>query len=341
MRRPSQPATPGVASGEGKAASGEASGTGNHTLSAFPRIQLVTKDAELAERLSVLLQPEKARVMAVPGRDAGFSLPGEPAPIVVLDLRGSANGAEAVRTLRRTRGKATVVAYCSPQAFQAPVYDAGAAATVHGDEQALAACVKGVYRSRIEHSSETLIKEGLREGFIRLRRVVSELRSGVLETTVSLNLLSVLSESIERAVLFVVQEGELIPVGSFGVASSGKHFAALTRNMSLSLREPSAFSECAESDRVRFARYDENTVPPAFRTLVSPPRSGVFAVFPVSGSQRVIAMIYADKGDKDQSMSDLPLLDIALSQLGLALENEFLRRARDAYRRSLQAPTGT
>jgi hypothetical protein len=145
---------------------------------------------------------------------------------------------------------------------------------------------------------------------------------------VGLNLLSVLAESIERAVLFVVQEADLIPVGSFGVATSGKHFAALTRNMALSLREPSAFSECAESDRVRFARYDDTTVPPAFRAILTPPRSGVFAVFPVSGSQRVIAMIYADKGDKDQSMADVPLLDIALSQLGLALENEFLRPHR-------------
>jgi hypothetical protein len=306
---------------------------------AFPRVQLVTRDAQLADRLGALLQVERARVTTVPARDAGFSLPGEPAPIVVLDLRGAGDDAEPVRALRRTRSKALVVAYCSPQMSQGPVYDAGAAALVHGDERALAASLLAVFRSRSEQASETLIREGLRAGYTRLRRIATELRSGVLETTVSLNLLSVLSESIERAVLFVVHEGELIPIGSFGVASSAKHFASMTQNMRLSLREPSAFAECAESDRARFARYDDNTLPLAFRQMVNAPQSGVFAVFPISGSQRVIAMIYADNGSKDHSMADVPLLDLALSQLGLALENELLRRARDAQKRALQPPT--
>jgi hypothetical protein len=305
---------------------------------AFPRVQLVTRDAQLGDRLGALLQVERARVTTVPARDAGFSLPGEPAPIVVLDLRGSSDDPEPVRALRRTRGKALVVAYCSPQTSQGPVYDAGAAALVHGDERALAACLLAVFRSRTEQASETLIRDGLRDGYTRLRRIVGELRSGVLETTVSLNLLSVLAESIERAVLFVVQEGDLIPIGSFGVASSAKHFASMTHNVRLSLREPSAFAECAESDRARFARYDESTLPVAFRQLLNPPQSGVFAVFPISGSQRVIAMIYADNGAKDHSMADVPLLDLALSQLGLALENEFLRRAREAHKRALQTP---
>jgi hypothetical protein len=304
----------------------------------FPRIQLVTRDAQLADRLGAVLQVERTRLTTVPARDAGFTLPGESPPIVVLDLRGSPDDPEPVRALRRTRAKALVVAYCSPQMAQGPVYDAGAAALVHGDERALAASLLAVFRSRSEQTSDTLIREGLRAGYTRLRRIATELRSGVLETTVSLNLLTVLAESIERAVLFAVQEGELIPIGSFGVASSAKHFASMTHNLRLSLREPSAFAECAESDRARFARYEESTLPLAFRQMLSAPQSGVFAVFPISGSQQVIAMIYADNGSKGHSMADVPLLDLALSQLGLALENEFLRRARDAQKRALQAP---
>jgi hypothetical protein len=304
----------------------------------FPRIQLVSRDPGLGEKLGTLLRSERARVTTVPARDAGFSLPGEPPPIVVLDLRGVPLAADSVRNLRRTRSRASVVAYCSPQTDQAPVYDAGAAAVVHGDEQALASCVHSVSRSRVEQSSETLIRDGLREGFARLRRIVGDVRSGLLGTTVSLKMLNVLAESIERAILFIIEDQMLVPFGSFGLASSGKQLAAMSGQLQMSLREPSVFSECAESDRARFARYEDATLPPAFRSVVLPPSSGVFAVLPVSGSQQVIAMIYADNGSKDTTLADVPLLDLAMSQLGLALENEFLRHAREAQRRAAGPP---
>ena len=70
---------------------------------------------------------------------------------------------------------------------------------------------------------------------------------------------------------------------------------------------------------------------------MTPPRSGMFAVLPVSGSTQVIALIYIDNGGNERSLEDVPLLDLAVSHLGLALENELLQRARDAYRRSGQA----
>jgi hypothetical protein len=287
---------------------------------------VVIRDAGLSERLTLLLRRERARVALVAPRDAGFSLPGEPPPVVVLDLRNATTGAEAVRSLRRTRPKASVVAYCSPTTPPAPLYDAGAAALVHGDEQALSACVRSLCRTRLEQSSETRVQEALAEGFGRLRRVVSDLRSGVLGTTVGLSLLSVLSESLERAILFVIQADQLVPVGSFGLVASAKQLASVRPKLYLSLREHSVFVECAESDRPRVATYDPATLPAHFRAAVPPPRSPQFAVFPISGSQRVIAMIYADNGSKPTPIADVQLVGLALSQLGLALENEFLRR---------------
>jgi hypothetical protein len=268
-------------------------------------------------------------VSLVSQRDAGFSLPGEAPPIVVLDLRGSNSSADPVRALRRTRPKASVVAYCAPNTPTAPIYDAGAAALVHGDEQALSACVRSLCRTRVEQSSETRIQEALREGYGRLRRVATDLRSGVLGTTVGLSLLNVLSESLERAVLFVIEADQLVPIGSYGLVSSGKQLALLLPRLYLSLRDPSVFVECAESDRPRIATYDAATLPAHFRAVVPPPRAPQFAVFPIAGSQRVIAMIYADNGNKPTPIADVQLVGLALSQLGLALENEFLRRPKE------------
>jgi hypothetical protein len=336
IRRQSAAAMEAVANAPGALGAGlreivgvPAAGTGP----VHPRIQVVTKDAELADRLAGLLQGEKARVTAVPARDAGFSLPGEPPPIVVLDLRASASGVDSVRMLRRTRPKAPVVAYCLPQTSPADIYEAGAAALVHGDELALTACVRRVFQRAIELSTESLVKESLRDGFARLRRIVVDLRSGVLGTTVPLGLMNVLAESIERAVLFVVEEDQLLAIGSFGVVAHGKELAAVAGRLQLSLRDQSVFVECAETDRPRVASYDETTLPAPFRAVVSRPASGLFTVFPISGSQRVIAMIYADNGNREHPVPDVELLGLAVAQLGLALENEILRRARDAHRR--------
>ena len=61
-------------------------------------------------------------------------------------------------------------------------------------------------------------------------------------------------------------------------------------------------------------------------------------MLPVSGSQRVIAIIYVDNGNKDRPIADIQVLELAAFQLGLALENEFLRRARDTARAAARSP---
>jgi hypothetical protein len=301
-----------------------------------PRIQVVTRDTQLAERLAARLRHEKARVTTISSRDAGFSLPGEQPPIIVLDLRDSANGSDSLRALRRTRPRSTVVAYCLPHTSHGPIYDAGAVALVHGDEFALAACVQSVLRGRTEHATQALIREALTDGFARLRRIVSDLRSGLLGTTVLLNFMSAVADSIERALMFIIEDEQLIPIASFGLVTSAKRMASLSRTMRLSLRQPSVFSECAESDRARFGRYDDTALPSSFRAVVSQPSSKIFAVLPVSGSQHVIAMIYIDNGAKDRMLCDVHVLELAVSQLGLALENEILRRSALRRRASAQ-----
>jgi len=307
------------------------SGTMN-ALPSFPRVQVVTTDTGLAERLRQVLRTDNARVTAVPAREAGSSLPGEPAPVVVVDMRGSSLGVESIRQLRRTRPRASVVAYCYPQTALHRVYEAGAAAAVHGDDAALGACVESVFRCRMELSNEQLVADGVREGFARLRRIVAELRSGLLSTTVSLNLMNAVAESLERAIMFVIQQDLLIPLGSFGIGAPGQKPSELTKDLQISLREKSVFSECVETGRARLVSYDEANLSNDFKAIVNRPRSGDIAVLPVAGSQRAIAAIYVDNGNKDRPIADVQVLELATFQLGLALENEFLRRARDTNR---------
>ena len=49
-------------------------------------------------------------------------------------------------------------------------------------------------------------------------------------------------------------------------------------------------------------------------------------VFPVAGSERVIAAVYADNGISPRPLRDVELLEVAAEQVGIAFENELLRR---------------
>jgi len=49
-------------------------------------------------------------------------------------------------------------------------------------------------------------------------------------------------------------------------------------------------------------------------------------VFPVLGAQRVISVIYTDNGERDETIEDIEILELATAQVGMAFENELLRR---------------
>jgi len=56
------------------------------------------------------------------------------------------------------------------------------------------------------------------------------------------------------------------------------------------------------------------------------PASGQVVVFPVQGAQRVISVVYADNGERPEPVEDIEILELATSQVGIAFENELLRR---------------
>jgi hypothetical protein len=87
------------------------------------------------------------------------------------------------------------------------------------------------------------------------------------------------------------------------------------------------FKNCVTDSRARRMSYEEARLPPAFRAAVDRPRTGEIAVLPVPGSERVIAAVYMDNGARDRPIGDIEIFELAAFQLGLALENEFLRRA--------------
>ena len=293
---------------------------------AKPRLQVVSTDRGLADRLIQALAPGEATVVKLTLRDAGTPPHGEPPPVVLIDLRGGAVALESLQQLRRARPRASILAVVDSGVPLAQTYEAGAMAVVPGEVPSIVAGFRSVVENRRDLMGGGQRSERINANFAKLRRIVGDLRSGLISTSISLSLMNIISESVERAVLFLVRRDALAALGAFGSAAGGKPLAQLTRGMVLSLQEQGALSEAVSDGLVHALKFEEAKLPPAFAEAIGKPRSGQCAIFPVLGGARVIAVIYADNGQADRAIEEMDILELAASQAGLAFENELLRR---------------
>jgi hypothetical protein len=292
-------------------------------------LQIVSPDAVFAEQLSEILHHEVAGIEGLDVEQAGAAAPGEPPPIVVLDLRQGAVSLTAAAALRRARPRASLIGLVDAGVSFAKVYAAGVLNALPADVEAVAACVENLIESRedlVRGTSNRGAAPSSQSGVARLRRVFGDLRSGLISATVALNLMHIISESVERAVLFLVKRDHLVALGAFGADSHGRPLAELTRGMRLPGQSDSVFSRSLQLGEVQSVSFEDAILPEPFRTLVGRSRTGQVVVFPVLGAQRVISVIYTDNGDRDQPIEDIDILELATAQVGMAFENELLRR---------------
>ena len=300
-----------------------------------PRFQIVSPDNELIGQLSELLAVSQDRVSAVSLRDAGASLLGESPPIVVIDLRYQDHGLTILSALCRSRPRASVIALFAGRAPMREMYESGVLSVTSAAPDTVVACMRSAARQRRYMAHDHAVTEGIRVSFARLRRILVDLRSGLLGTSVSSNLMSAVAESLDRGVLFVPHLGRLVALGAFGNTADGVPLTRRTQGLVMPIGTDGVFNACVTDSCPRRMPYDAAGLPQAFLEAVDRPRTGEIAVLPVPGSERVIAAIYLDNGNRDRAIGDIEIFELAAFQLGLALENELLRRAN-----AKASPTG-
>ncbi len=294
-----------------------------------PRFQIVSDDVELVEGLRQRISEQEAQVAEVKLWDSGLTLPGESPPIVLLDLRHGDIEFGDLESFCRGRTHASILAIPGSPASTARIYEAGAVAAVPADPEAIRACLKNVLRSR--RGRARVVSEELERsaGFAKLRRVVADLRSGLLSATVALNLMQVISESVERAVMFVVRGDRLVALGAFGSTPSGGSLAQATHRYRIPLSSRNALCEAISDGRARSMRFEEADLPKDFVARIGRPRTGQVVLFPVVGSQQVNSVVYTDNGRVSREIEEIEILELAAAQVGVAFENETLRRKMD------------
>lgn len=293
-----------------------------------PELQVVSDDEALVAGLAAEAGERVSAVVTTRLEEAGDAGSGQRAPIVVIDLRdGAARRPDDLAALRRRRPSASLVALVEPGPAIAAAYEAGAVAALPADPHAVVACIDNILRSRAEVAGWGDRRRGLRpEGMERLRRVFGDLRSGLLSATVALNLMHIMSESVERAVLFLVKRDALIALGAFGTGPGGRPLAELTRGLRIDLDDDNVLTRSLERAEAMVATFDDATLPEPLSRVLGRPVSDQVVAFPVLGTQRVISVVYTDNGDHPDPIEDVEILELATAQVGMAFENELLRR---------------
>ncbi|MDH3253879.1 MAG: DUF4388 domain-containing protein [Acidobacteriota bacterium] len=293
------------------------------------RFQVVSPDFELLALLKTLAGGEVGEVVGVRLWDAGLTLPGESPPVVLVDLRHRAVDTDELEKFRRARAHASIIVICDETIPSAKAYEAGALAVVPPEPEAIVACLASVVRNRWGRVGTVSEMSAYSAGFAKLRRVVADLRSGLLSATVALNLMQVISESVERAVMFTVRGSKLVALGAFGFSMDGEPLAGATRGLAIPLERGSALAEAIDNGQTRSVIFEEANLPSAFAEIVGRPRTGQVVVFPVLGSERVNSVVYTDNGQVSREIGEIEILELAAAQVGVAFENETLRRRMD------------
>jgi hypothetical protein len=287
-------------------------------------VRALTPDRELVRQLRTRLAG-RARLRRVAlGRATEPAGEGD-SDVVLVDVRSGALDPEGLALLRAARPEARIVVVVDSADLLPLAYRHGAAAAVPAEVETVAACLSSLLDADLARGEEGERSHlSAESGVRRLQRVFGELRSGVASATVALNLMQLVSESFERAVLLLVKKERLAALGAFGSAADGKPLAAAVRRLELM---PSGLLAAAlDSSQAQSSAFADADLPGALALVLGPPVFDQVVVFPVAGTERVIAVVYADNGEIDRKLQDLDLLEVAAAQVGIAFENELLRR---------------
>ena len=169
-----------------------------------------------------------------------------------------------------------------------------------------------------------------------LRRWLEELSRPQDAHQVSLLVMKAAREFFERAVLFVVKDGELRGLGGFGPDGDG--VALKARDLAIPLAEPSAFEGVVAGTRPYRGPLSKDDWARLGSTL-GRVRSPAVALLPLVAQRETIAVLLGDNPTTGADFRRLETLEVFISQAGVALENaSFRRRTRPETAAEARAP---
>ncbi len=191
--------------------------------------------------------------------------------------------------------------------------------SVTGDKQLFNIGVE-LYRELGEASGLTLRQTRQSPGLHLLRSMLEELNNPSLGGGIILLILRFASELMNRAVIFLVKEREIVGLGQFGIELTDKSPDILVRNTRIPIGEPCLFSEVLVS--MQPAKVVPRDCPwndYLFDQLGGARPREVF-LGPLVSEGRVVAILYGDNLPEQNEIGDTEALEVFLSEAGLAMK---------------------
>jgi GAF domain-containing protein len=289
-----------------------------HSILSQHGIDLMSSDAELARGLASCCSEDPTGASVISNLGLAWK---------IIDLREGQFELETVNEVLNRDAAAPVLTLIDDQTMAAKAYDVGAKAALPPDPELVWSALTSLCRGyRADHPDTASLYSALG----RLRQVMRDIRQGVMSTTVALTLMDFIGENVERAVIFLVRQSDLKAIGAFGFGVDHRPLAELTSRLEFPKDGDDVLAQAARDGQLRDLTWGDADLPEALKRALGPPKYDQLVVLPVEGTDRVLALIYADNGDLKAPLRDLELLELAGSQVGTALENELLRRQLSA-----------
>ncbi len=177
-----------------------------------------------------------------------------------------------------------------------------------------------------EQPSSTVVPS---TGISMLRGMLEELNDPSLGGGIILLLLRFASEFVNRAVIFLVKEADIVGIGQFGIVLQERSAERIIRSLKIPLQEESLFSGVLHSRMPCKYAPKENKWSDYLYGQIGGAPCEIF-LGPLISRGKVVAIIYGDNYPEQKPVGDTDSLEIFLSQAGIATEKAFLEQRLDA-----------
>ncbi|MGK2943418.1 MAG: DUF4388 domain-containing protein [Desulfuromonadales bacterium] len=172
-------------------------------------------------------------------------------------------------------------------------------------------------------------------GLHLLRGMLQELNNPSLGGGIILLILRFASELMNRAVILLVKEEEIVGLGQFGIEMDGESADIRVRNTRLPKTEKHVFTEALKSFAPCRSEPQGTAWNDYFFTHLGGKRPDEVFVGPLISEGRVVAVLYGDNLPDEKPIGDTESLEIFLSQAGLAMEKALLERRMMSHRNNV------
>lgn len=164
-------------------------------------------------------------------------------------------------------------------------------------------------------------REHLERGFRLLKQLINEISDPTDINEVAATILRLAEQYLDRAVVFVVHEGEFAGVGGFGITGDEESMHIRAQRLRIPRGAPSILSEVIDSREGHRGKLRRNAANTELVQRLGGPVPTEVVALPIMHGKRTLGILYGDNAEHRAPIDDTTGLEIFLSQAGAAFGN--------------------